>query len=100
MIQIVKKFYKNNNYTIRDISLIFDISKSTIHRWLNSNIINTIKKININYKIIMNTIEKYLLDNPFIIIKDIQHKLYTELNIKISISGIYIYLKKINFSYK
>jgi predicted DNA-binding protein YlxM (UPF0122 family) len=69
MISIVANFYNNNDYSIREIADIFNISKSTIHRWLNSdNIIHTHKKHNdiIDIKL---DIKKLLTQNPFITAK-------------------------------
>ncbi len=34
LINIIKKFYTNNNFSIRKTAEIFNIPKSTIHRWL------------------------------------------------------------------
>lgn len=99
MIKIVKDFYKTNNYSIREIAIIFKISKSTIHRWINIEEIKT-KKIIINYDVIKNTIEKIIKENPFVRIKDIQTKVNKIINKKISFSGIYVYLKRLNFTYK
>lgn len=100
MIQIVKNFYNNNNYTIREISMIFEISKSTIHRWLNINLKNKTPIKVSNEDIIKNTIIKIVTTNPLLTIKHIQLKIKEILNKSISYTGIYIHLKKLNFSYK
>ena len=100
MHKIVKQFYEKNNYSIREVSQIFNISKSSIQRWITNNaIIETIKDTSVNDKI-SNLIIKSIKDNPFITIKHMQTKLKNQLNINISISGTYVHMKKNNFSFK
>ena len=100
MTNIVKTFYNNNNYTIREVAKIFNISKSTIHRWINKD--EDKEKINkvVNYEMIANIISKIILENPFVTLKNIQTKIHELVNIKLSISGIYVYVKRLDISYK
>jgi transposase len=100
MINIVRDFYNNNNYSIRDVALIFKISKSTIHRWI-SDIIKVIKVKSItDYDLICTVIINSIQSNSFMTLKDIQIKIHETVNKKVSISGIYVYMKKLNLSYK
>lgn len=73
MQEIVKNFYNNNQYSIREVSTIFNISKSTIQRW----IINNVSiKIKTNYKEQIDAIIKNIIDNnPFVTIKQIRDEL-------------------------
>lgn len=100
MINIVKNFYKSNKYSIREVSEIFKISKSTIHRWINIDNKNKKCKNVSDYEIIKETIENIVKENPFIRIKDIQNKIKNIICKYISVSGIYLYLKKLNITYK
>ena len=100
MINIVRDFYNNNNYSIRDVKKIFKITKTFIHRWIN-NIYDVVKnKIVSNYDLICTTITDVILKNPFITLKSIQTEISKTINKNISISGIYVYLKKLNITYK
>ena len=100
MINIVKNFYKSNKYSIREVSEIFKISKSTIHRWINIDNKNKKCKNASDYEIIKETIENIVKENPFIRIKDIQNKIKNIICKDISVSGIYLYLTKLNITYK
>lgn len=97
MINIVKNFYVNNNYSIRDISNIFKISKSTIHRWINKT--NMTKNI-VNCNIINEIINKLVKENPFITLKMMQTKIRETIHKNISISGVYIHVQKLKLTYK
>jgi len=99
MIDIVKNFYNANKYSIREMAEIFKISKSTIHRWIHIDIIKN-KKIMSNHETIKEAIEKMIKENPFMRIKDMKLKLKMVINKDISMAGIYVYLKKLNITYK
>lgn len=101
MIPIVNNYYNSNNCTIREISKIFSISKSTIHRWINNKEKNGPDiKNSISSELICSTISNIILRDPFVTIKNVQQMVHKTINKKISISGIYIYFKKLKFSYK
>ena len=100
MIEIIKTFHKVNKYSIREIAEIFKISKSTIHRWIHIENIKCNNKKATNYEIIKEAIENMIKENPFMRIKDMQSKLKITINKSISIAGIYVYLKKLNITYK
>jgi len=96
---IVKNFYNNNEYSIREVAKIFNISKSTIQRWITSD--NLSKKVKNDYKDkIDKIINDTVIDNPFITIKDIKNNLENKLNIKISLTGVFIHVKRNGFSFK
>ena len=98
MREIVKKFYNKNEYSIREVALIFSISKSTIQRWI---VDNTPIKIKIDYKEQIDKIIKNVIDNnPFITINQIRDELEKQLKIKISLTGTYVHVKRNNFSFK
>lgn len=97
MTEIVKNFYNNNFYSVKQISKIFNINKSTIHRWINlkkmhneNNTINTIETI------IINEIE----NNKLLTIKELQNIIKEKYKKNISISGIYVHLKNNKYTYK
>ena len=85
---------------MREVSEIFKISKSTIHRWINIDNKNKKCKNASDYEIIKETIENIVKENPFIRIKDIQNKIKNIICKDISVSGIYLYLTKLNITYK
>ena len=103
MIQIVKKFHNTNNYTIREISKIFNISKSTIHRWVSSNEL-IIKKNDmyndINKDKIIDEIKKEIQKNPFLIIEELTKIINKKYSTHISKSGIYVLMKQTNLVFK
>ena len=101
MIQIVKNFYNNNNYSIRHVASIFNISKSTIQRWISYTIsVDVINIIKSDKEKIMDFINEEIKINPFTTINKIKHKIYDKLNISISKTGVYIFMKLCNLSFK
>lgn len=102
MIGIVKLFYNNNNYSIREVSKIFKISKSTIHRWIigtNNKLISAKAKVDNNSKII-DIIKLEMNSNPNITINGLTNKINNIYKIKISKTGVYIFVKKEKFVFK
>lgn len=102
LINIVKKFYNNNNFSIRKTAEIFNISKSTIHRWLHLQ--NTDKKV---FLLNQDKINKYkkiikdeLLNDCFCSAKNIQNIIFNKCSTKISIASIYIYIHQLGFTFK
>lgn len=100
MTQIIKDFYNNNNYSIRQIANIFKISKSTIHRWITKVYKDNNDKDDTLKKKIQNLIKGLLIKNPFMTINKIQNTIMKELKIKISKTGTYIHMRKSGFSFK
>ena len=105
LINIVKKFYDNNNFSIRKVSEIFNIPKSTVHRWLHCDANSSNKKHRTNknaqniynYKILISDeLKKY----PFCRAVDLQKKIHNKFGLKISISSIYIYVHQLGFRFK
>jgi len=100
---IIKNFYFNNNFSVRKVSEIFDIPKSTIHRWIHYDNLN----IKINKKTKENHSDKYkkiiydnLIKNPLIYAKNLKKIIFNETSHYISLSSIYIYMHQLGFSYK
>jgi transposase len=107
MINIVQNFYNNNNFSLRRIAEIFNIPKSTIHRWICYNQIvknskNNTKKLkqNLSAQIYMKIIDNQIKINPFLSAKDIQNIIFLETKSKISVGSIYIYIHKLGFTFK
>jgi transposase len=103
LINIVKNFYNNNNFSIRKTSEIFNIPKSTIHRWLHFNVSlnNKSSRANIeNINKFKNFIHDELQIYPFNRAIDLQNKIFSKFNIKISLSSIYIYTHQLGFKFK
>lgn len=102
-INIIKNFYSNNNFSIREVAKIFNISKSTIHRWIHINNSNETNKINPK----LNKINKYkkiiheqIIINPLLNAKELQNIILEKTKIKISTSSIYIYIHQLGFTFK
>ena len=97
--QISKRMHKKLNFSIRKIAKLLNISKSSIHRWIN----NSTKKKNYYNNSQFENCKQLLLDfiknNPHIRLKDIQYYLHTK-HINLSISSICRYLKLLRISYK
>jgi transposase len=104
LINIVKNFYNNNNFSIRETSRIFNIPKSTIHRWLHLDIsfANKCKKDKYNNN--FNKYKDFILDelkiSPFCRAFDLQDKIFSKFHVKISLSSIYIYIHLLGFKFK
>ena len=96
--QISKRMHKKLNFSIRKIAKLLNISKSSIHRWIN----NSTKKKNYYNNSQFENCKQLLLDfiknNPHIRLKDIQYYLHTK-HINLSISSICRYLKLLRISY-
>ena len=102
MQKIVEIFYNNNKYSIREVAKIFNISKSTIHRWININNLNkSLKEFKINYdKNIDETINTIINDDPFVMLKNVKNILEKKLSMNMSITGVYKHVKRNGFSFK
>ena len=102
MIEIVKMFYKNNTYSIRDVANIFKIGKSTIHRWISGvkiELKEKSKKENITC-VIKNEIKNEIKTNPFLTIFELTKIINSKCKVNISKSGIYIHMKSLNLVFK
>lgn len=94
LIKSVINYYNNNNTTYKETARIFNISISSIRRWLHNNIPIGIRQKKItNY---YNSIQELISKNPLITHNEI--KFY--LNNKISIGSINKIIKNINYTIK
>lgn len=102
LINIVIKFYNNNNFSIRKTSEIFNIPKSTIHRWLHLDFSfnNKFKKTNNSVNEYKKFISIELKNYPFNRAIDLQRKIFSKFNVKLSLSSIYIYIHQLGFKFK
>lgn len=101
----VINFYNSGN-SILHTSRIFQISKSTIHRWINldhTNITKTYSR-HLNHSKITSPITSFILklivDNPFITASKIKYYLYKLLDFSISTTSIYKIIKNNHFTHK
>src|SRR5271170_6299183 len=94
----IKDFYKNNKFTIRQISIMFKISKSTIGRWINY--IEVPRKTKYNRSFILDTIKNIVLKSPNIILRDIQKIFKKDHNYTVSLSMINGCLRQLKLTYK
>lgn len=104
MHEVVRRIYINCKFSIRKIANLFHVSKSSVHNWIrNKSFIKVDKnksKSRIKIDKIKQYIEKLVTNNPFITIDTIKKQIKNDLNIDISNSSIYKYLKILNFSHK
>lgn len=96
--KIIRDFYYKNNFTIRQMSSMFNISKSTIGRWIKNNYYE--RKIKYKKDIFLPFIKKLLEDNPFLRLIDIKKSILKKYNKKISLTQISKYIRLIGFTYK
>jgi transposase len=98
---IVRDFYYKNSYSIREVSTIFNIPKSTIQRWIHdSSIILKRKKRPIRFPSILPFIKKYITDNPFTSLLKLRTAIVTSLKISVSLSTLSKYLRSLKITYK
>lgn len=95
---IVRDFYNKNKFTIRKISLIFNISKSTIGRWIKNDY--KLRKQKYDNNILSKFIKKLLLNDPFITIQKIKTSIFNKYKYNVSLSYIFKYIKMLNFTRK
>lgn len=98
---IVRDFYfrnKHNNYSIRYIATIFNISKSTVGRWIKNNYKSKKSKKKIDFT--LQIIKNILIDYPFITLRNIQSILLNKYKYKSSLSEISRKIRLLGFSYK
>ena len=81
-----------------DIMKIFNISRSTVYRWIKRSYLDilapTPNTMKTPQKIVPAVLEDYIKNNPDATLKDIADKF------EVSISSIYYRIKKLNYSYK
>ena len=95
------KIYNLGTYTLRQISLFFNVSKSALHRWINNINIQKIenKKSRINNDIL--TFLKRSLDhNPFQILDYLVIKIFKKFDIMLTKKTVSNYIKIIGYSKK
>ena len=95
------KYYNNSNKSFREIETMFDISKSTLQRWVYNNGLNKPAKVEYKNRIIMlQYIRNSLNQNPFQTLHMIKVKILSKFNISISIKTVSNYMKIIGYSKK
>lgn len=98
---IIKDFYYRHSFSIRKISSIFHISKSTIHRWIHyiPNIHIKKKKTN-KFESVRSIIIDSIKSFPEITLRELKTTISNKLHINVSISTIFNYLKQMKYSRK
>ena len=95
-------YYNSTKESLRHISKNFDISKSSLHRWINNKyIIKTEKKT--EYKIranILGFLKRSLDHNPFQNLYMLKNKIFIKYDLEVSKSTLSNYLKIIGYSKK
>ena len=95
------KYYNNSDKSFREIETMFDISKSTLQRWVSNNGLNKPTKVEYKNRIIMlKYIKNSLNQNPFQTLHMIKVKILSKFNISISIKTVSNYMKIIGYSKK
>ena len=94
--------YEKFNKSIRKVSKMYNIGKSTLHRWLNEKGISkrktrTKKQIG---KDIQKCIDNAIHSNPFCTLKELVIKIASECSLKLSVSTASRVLKKCRYSFK
>ena len=96
------KYYNNNNKSFREIETEFDISKSTLQRWVVNKGLNSQPPKN-EYKSrirILQYIKKSLNQNPFQSLYMLKVKIMSKFNISVSKQTVSNYMKIIGYSKK
>lgn len=95
-------YYNNSNKSLRSIEIDFDVTKSSLHRWINN--ISVVKNPKISIFIKRANILKFLkrsLDhNPFQNLNLLKNKIKLKFNNNITIKTVSNYLKIIGYSKK
>ena len=96
----VKRYYRTNLVSLRTVANIFNVSKSSVWRWVNQ--VEQIPKPTIkSLDLIDKLIKQTLQSNGWKIrIKDLYHLIMKELNLKISFSTIWRRMKSLGYSHK
>jgi transposase len=96
---IIYTFYRNNNFTVREISVMFKINISTVGRWIKY--VKKPRKLKYDNASLLKTIKETLVTDPFITLKNIQSIVVNKYNYKtISLSLISKYVNSLNYTYK
>jgi transposase len=91
---IVRDFYNKNSFSIRHVAKIFNISKSTVSRWINNKSLLLIKKKRpLKFSHILDSIKVHVKENPFIKLSTLKLFIKQSLNLNISISTLSKYLR-------
>ena len=95
------KYYNNNNKSYRELENEFDISKSTIQRWVLNNGLNEPIKVEYKNRIrLLSYIKNSLNQNPFQTLDMLKVKILTKFDITISKKTVSNYMKIIGYSKK
>ncbi len=92
----VIKYHASHNASYRSIENIFNVGKSTVHRWIHQ-INHQIKRITMECD---DKIEQFMQSNPLTILKVVKKHLNDEYNLNVSISSIWRRLRKLKISRK
>ena len=95
--------FNNSKVTVRSISKLYKITKSTIHRWITIPPQIRIKEENINYHKninILNFLKRSLDHNPFQNLNMLNIKVFKKFDILLSTTTIGNYIKIIKYSKK
>jgi transposase len=95
-------YYNNSNKSLRSIEIEFDISKSSLHRWINDIcVVKKIKKsVYIQRSEILQFLKRSLDHNPFQNLELLKNKIKLKFNSKLTIKTVSNYLKIIGYSKK
>ena len=94
------KYYNNNNKSFREIEKEFDISKSTLQRWVTNNGLNE-QPTKAEYKNrirMLQYIKNSLNQNPFQTLDMLKVKILRKFNISICKKTVSNYMKIIGYS--
>ena len=95
------KYYNNNNKSYRELENEFDISKSTIQRWVLNNGLNEPTKVEYKNRIrLLSYIKNSLNQNPFQTLDMLKVKILSKFGIIISKKTVSNYMKIIGYSKK
>ena len=98
--QIIIDCYNNQNKSLRELSKLYNVSKSAIGRWVNGvNIIPTKRNIPLKITPIISTFIVSLLPTKCII-KDMMYQIKQVHNVDVSICSIWRHLKSLKYTMK
>ena len=96
--KIVYDFYHRHHFTIRKISFLFNISKSSVGRWIHSSFSIKKRKPKYSYFTFINKfLSDFIISHPRSSLTSLQKSIFTTFKIKLSLSTIHKYLSKLSF---
>lgn len=94
--------YKHFLKSIRKVSQLYQVSKTTLHRWLKEGQV-TVRKSRMKKQVrsdIASCIDKAISKNPFCSLKELAHQISSSCNVKYSPSTVSRIMKSCKMSYK